>query len=62
MEKNSNRKDIRSSADTRAQADEILSALQLPATDLDQLKAFPHDFSASGGGKGGGGSSASIEN
>ena len=62
MEKKNTRKDIRASIDAKKQADEILSALDQPAADLNERKTFPQDFSASGSGKGGTGNSASIEN
>lgn len=62
MEKKHDRKDIRTSVDTKSQADEIFSALDQPAADLNERKTFPQDFSASGTGKGGTGMSASIEN
>ena len=64
MDKKPSRTDLRSSADTQEQADQIFAALDRPATDLNARKTFPQDFSASGTGKGGGGGGgvASIEN
>ncbi|WP_162006844.1 glycosyltransferase [Roseimaritima sediminicola] len=64
MDKKPSRTDLRNSADTQEQADQIFAALDRPATDLNARKTFPQDFSASGTGKGGGGGGgvASIEN